>query len=119
MGGRTAYLDGVKNYYTIKEITNNIKVIKLKEGFHNSTPFYSITPNRIYVNMDVSIPNTIKSIIEYDANRETKYRIDFAPHKELKGVHIHIFVNRKVVDVRELTMKEMKFVEKILREVEI
>ncbi|MDR0341348.1 MAG: hypothetical protein LBH55_03685 [Mycoplasmataceae bacterium] len=119
MGGRTAYLDGARKYYTVKEITDNIKVIKVKEGNHNSIPFYSITPNRIYVNMSIKRPNTVNAITAYDGNRETKYRIDFVPHKELKGMHIHIYVSGKEIRVRNLTAKEKKFAEKILKEVGI
>ncbi|MDR0341344.1 MAG: hypothetical protein LBH55_03665 [Mycoplasmataceae bacterium] len=119
MGGRTAYLDGVRKYYTVKEITDNIKVIKLKEGVHNNIPFYSITPNRIYVNLDVFYTDTIKAITAYDGNRELKYRIDFVPHKELKGMHIHTYVNGREVKVDNLNVKEKKFVEKILKEVGI
>ncbi|MDR0341352.1 MAG: hypothetical protein LBH55_03705 [Mycoplasmataceae bacterium] len=115
MGGRTAYLDGIRKYYTVKEITDNIKIIKQKDKKASTTsPFYSVRSNRIYLTLSNNNSNKI-NITEYDGNRELKYRIDFAPHKELKGAHIHTYVNGRQVDVRNLTTKESKFGDKIMK----
>lgn len=101
MGGNGSNLNGsldieeTREYKTVYSLSNNIKVVCLKESTQTKMPEESRTPNRIYVTIERD-GSDIHEISRYGKDHKKIYSIHTTDHQGL-GPHVHYWKDGKPI----------------------